>query len=269
MDKALESRAIIVGHLSITLPAIATILLVPFLGFRIFDPSLFVYYVLAWMALAWQWYAVALPGWKRWLGGRGVLYDDAENLARRAGFAWPQNSMFGPFAFHTTAAVVCGIHLGPWLLRWLVWVLSLARMSRRVPTGDDYLQHFELASIVPAFILGYVLSRHFRRLAMYAWILPTVVLAYKLLRFSEPPSSILAPHHTTRFSYFFVIQRSMPWFASGFLAGDPVRVAQQVLVIAPFYAGLAYSLGALAARHDILRKFFGHSASMEPESEIS
>lgn len=269
MDKALESRAIIVGHLSLTLPAIAAILLVPFLGLRIFGPSLFVYYVLAGMALAWQWYCVALPGWTSRLARKGVQAEDGESLAHRAGLAWPRESMVGPFAFHTTAAVLCGLHLGPWSLRWLMWGLSLAGMSRSIPAGDDYLQHFELASIVPAFVLGYVLSRHLRRLAMYAWILPTVVLAYKLLTFSEPPSSIFAPHHTTRFSYFFVIQRSMPWFTSGFLAGDPVRIAQQVLVIAPFYSGLAYSLGALAARHDTLRKFFGHSPSMKPESEIS
>jgi len=139
-------------------------------------------------------------------------------------------------------------------------------MSTRTPTGDDYLQHFEMASIVPALVVGYVLSRHLGRLAACAWILPTVVLAYKLVTFTEPYVSILAPHSSTRFSYFFVIQRSMPTLTPGFGGVDPVRVAQQMTVVAPFYAGLAYSIGALAARHNVSKKFLGPSPDMQPES---
>jgi hypothetical protein len=128
-------------------------------------------------------------------------------------------------------------------------------MSAHTPTVDDYLQHFELVSIAPAFLVGYIVSRHFRRLATCAWILPTVVLIYNLLTYSEPYASILAPHLSSRFSYFFVIQRTLPAFGSD----DAVRLVQQMFVLAPFYAGLAYSIGALAARQDLLRKLFEHS----------
>ena len=238
-----------------------------------FGPDLFVYYVLAGIAVAWQWYSAALPGWKSRLVRNGVPDEEVEDLASRAGFAWPRESTVGPFAFHTTAAAVCGIHFGPWLLsRWYVWILPLVGMSTRTPHGDDYLQHFELASTVPAVVLGYVLCRQFRRLAACAWIVPTIVLAYKLLTFTEPYASILAPHPSTRFSYFFVIQRSMPRFTAdfaGFVGDDPVRVVQQMFVVAPFYAGLAYSVGALAARHDLVKKIFGRPLSAQPESEIS
>ncbi|MFZ1142066.1 MAG: hypothetical protein WAN76_23035 [Candidatus Sulfotelmatobacter sp.] len=270
MDRALESRAVVTGHLSLTVPAIAAILLVPFLGLRMFGPALFVYYVLAGMAVAWQWYSAVLPGWKSWVARKGAQDQEGEDLAHRSGLAWPRESWIGPFAFHTTAAAVCGIHLGPWLLsRWYVWILPLAGMSSHTPTGDDYLQHFELASIVPAFVVGYILSQRFRRLATYAWILPALLLTYKLLTFTEPYASILAPHSSTRFSYFFVIQRSAPTFTHGFVAGDLIRVVQQMVVVAPFYAGLAYSIGALAARHDIVKKLFGRSPRVQPESEIS
>jgi hypothetical protein len=270
MQTGLPSRAVVVGHLTLTVPAIAAILLVPFLGLRMFGPFLFVYYVLAGMTVGWQWYSVALPGWKRWLARKGVQEEEVEHLAHRAGLVWPGEATIGPFAFHTTAAAACGIHLGPWLLsRWFVWILPLAGMSTRTPTGDDYLQHFELVSIVPAFVVGYILSRHLGRLAACAWILPTVVLAYKLVAFTEPYASILAPHSSTRFSYFFVIQRSMPTFTPGFGGVDPVRVAQQMTVVAPFYAGLAYSIGALAARHNVSKKFLGPSPDMQPESEIT
>jgi hypothetical protein len=261
MDNALTSRSVVVGHLTLTIPAIAAIILVPFFGLRMFGPFFFVYYLLAGAAVGWQWYSVALPSWKKWLAERGADREEIDNLAHRAGLAWPVDSAIGPFALHTTVAALCGIHFGPWLLsRWYVWIMPLAGMSPRTPTGSDYLQHFELASIVPAFVVGYLLSRHFGRLATYAWILPTIILAYKLLTFVEPQVSVFTPHSSTRFEYFFVTQRTMPTFTPGFGGVDPIRVVQQMFVVAPFYAGLAYTAGAITAAHDVLKRIFGSSS---------
>lgn len=269
MDKALTSRAIVLGHLALTTPAIVAVMLVPVLGLRMFGPSLFLYYVLAGVAVGWQWYSLASPGWKKWLARKGVHDDEVEHLAHRAGLVWPGEVAIGLFALHTTAAAVCGIQFGPWLLsRWFVWILPLTGMQIGTSSGDDYLQHFELASIVPALVVGYVLSRHLPRLATCAWILPTMVLVYKLLTFTEPYASILAPRPSTRFSYFFVIERSMPTFQD-LRGADPIRVAAQVFVVVPFYSGLAYSIGALAERHHLLKKLFGHSPGMQPEPEIT
>ncbi len=183
---------------TLTAPAIAAILLTLLLGLRTFGHLFFVYYALAAITLAWQWYAVVLPGWKKWLGKKGVEGDEAELLAHRAGLAWLGESAIGPFAFHTTGAAVCGIHFGPWLLsRWFVWILPLAGMSTRNPTGDEYLQNFEVASIVPALVLGYLLSRHFQGSSTFAWILPMLILVYKLLTFTDPNASIIAPSHSS------------------------------------------------------------------------
>jgi hypothetical protein len=272
MENALTRRAgaVLVGHLELTVPAITGILLVPFFGLRMFGPSLFLYYLLAGIALAWQWYSVAEPSWKQWLVGKGVPQEEADNLAHRAGLAWPAGiAGIGFFALHTTAAAICGIHFGPWLLsRWYAWMLPLLGMSSHTPTGSDWLQHFELVSIVPAFVVGYLVSRRFGRLATYAWILPTLILTYELLKFTEPQVSILTPHSSTRLQYFFVIQRTMPTFTPGFGGVDPVRVALQTSAVAPFYAGLAYTAGALAAKHDLLKRIFG-SSPMQPEPEMT
>jgi hypothetical protein len=270
MENTLTRRAILVGHLELTVPAIAGILLVPFFGLRMFGPSLFPYYLLAGIALAWQWYSIALPGWKKWLVGQGVPLEEADNLARRAGLAWPGLAGIGSFALHTTAAAICGIHFGPWLLsRWYVWVLPLLGMSSRTPAGNDWLRNFELTSIVPAFFVGFLLARRFGRLATCAWILPTFILAYELLKFTEPQLSVLAPapHSSTRFQYFFVIQRTMPTLTPGFGGVDPVRVALQISAVAPFYSGVAYTVGALAATHNLLKRIFGRSP-MQPEPEM-
>ena len=244
------TRAVVVGHLMLTAPALAVVLFVPFFGLRMFGPRKLPYYLIAGIAVAWQWYLVALPSWEKWLAGKGVPQEEVANLAHRAGLAWPGITVVGFLALHTTAAAMCGIHFGPWLLsRWYVWILPLLGMSSHAPTGNDWLQHFELVSIVPAFVVGYLLSGHFKRSATSAWILPTAILAYELLRFVEPRVSVLALHSSTRFQYFFVIQRTMPTFTPGFGGVDPVRVALQMSVVAPFYAGLAYTAGALAATH--------------------
>jgi hypothetical protein len=268
MDNALTSRAILVGHLTLTVPAAAAILIAPFFGLRMFGPSLFFYYLMVGIAIGWQWYLVALPNWKKWLTGKGAQPEEVDTLAHSSGLAWPADAAIGPFALHTAAAAICGIHLGPWLLsRWYAWVLPLTGRSNHIPTGNDHLQNFELVSIVPALIVGYLLARRFGRFAAYAWVLPTLVLVFKLLTFTEPSVSVLASSSSmTRFEYFFVIQRTMPTFTPGFGGVDPIRVAQQMTVIAPFYAGLAYSVGALAGKRHLLDRVFSLSSmQVEPE----
>lgn len=268
MDKALTSRAILVGHLILTLPAVAAILLASFFGLRMFGPFLFFYYLMVGIAIGWQWYLVALPNWKKWLTGKGAQPEEVDALAHRSGLAWPADGAIGPFALHTAAAAICGIQLGPWLLsRWYAWVLPLTGRSNHIPTGNDYLQNFELVSIVPAVIVGYLLARRFGRFAAYAWVLPTLVLGYKLLTFTEPNVSVLASSSSmTRFDYFFVIQRMMPTFTPGFGGVDPIRVAQQMTVVAPFYAGLAYSVGALAGKRHLLGRVLPPSSmQVQPE----
>jgi len=267
MDGALRSRAVVVGHLTLTAPAIVVSLLSPFLALRALGPTVVPYYFLAGLAIAWQWYLVGLPGWKKWLANKGAPAEEVHDLAYRAGLVWPVDAAIGPFALHTAAAAICGTHLGPWLLNcWYAWLRPLAGMTSHHGTGNDYLQNFELVSILPALILGYLLSRRFERLATYAWILPTIILGYKLVTFAELPVSVLAPHSSTRFGYFFTIQRIMPTFTPGFGGVDVVRVALQMSVVAPFYAGLAYSAGAIAGKQNLLKRVFGHTP-MQLKSE--
>jgi hypothetical protein len=267
-EAALTSRATLVGHLVLTAPAIATILLIPLFSLYMFGPFLLIYYVMTGVAFAWQWYLVALPNWKEWLTDKGAQQEEIDSLARRSGLAWPADAAIGPFALHTAAAALCALHLGPWLLsRWYVWMLPLTGRTIHIPTGNDHLQNFELVSIVPALVLGYLLARRFGRFAAYAWVLPTVVLAYKLLTFTEPYASVLAASSSmTRFEYLFVIHRSIPTFTPGFGGTDPIRVAVQMTVVAPFYSGLAYSVGALAGKRNLFDQVFRHSPTQdEPE----
>jgi hypothetical protein len=91
-------------------------------------------------------------------------------------------------------------------------------------------------------------------MARWALAIPTAVLLARMLLY-HAPTSVLAGSSITAIRYFFDIQKVMPTFADP-LSSDPVRVWAQMSVTAPFYAGIAYSLGALASKHQLLTKLF-------------
>jgi hypothetical protein len=269
MDTRARTRAVLLGHLCITAPAIAiTVALVYFLLY-IFGPLLMPYFVLAGLALSWQWYMMATAHWEESLAKRGAQKDEIEELARRGGLCWPGASSIGLFALHTAAAEICAVNVGPWLIyHWFGWILPLTGFSTTTLGTDCYLQHLEVVSIVPSLVVGYIVAGHFRRLATSAWIVPTIILGYKLWTFSDPHASVLAPPNPwSRFSYYFVIVQVMPTFRDLYVS-DPIRVAQQMFVVAPFYAGVAYSFGALLAKRRVLYHFVGSSFPDETSEEV-
>ena len=153
------------------------------------------------------------------------------------------------------------------------WILPLIGQPAPPHVMDFYLQHFEFANVVPAFLLGCVIVRKFPEFSTWAWLVPTAVIFYKLATFVEPNVSVLAsgdPWH--RFSYYFVIQRVAPTLkftpTSFDVSGpDPVRVLEQIAVVAPLYCSIAYSLGAFATKTKALQRVW-ESFSREPDAEI-
>ena len=173
------------------------------------------------------------------------------------------------FILHTYVAYTCAVHFSPWLVfHWFGWIAPVLQISVRIPATDWYLQHLEVVTILPALIVGYInVARFFPAtvrsylhegqsgsIVTWAWSAPTVVLVYRMLMY-HPPSSVLFGPSVTTIGYFFDIQKVMPTFANP-LASDPVRVLAQMTITAPFYAGIAYSLGALASKHQLLTKLF-------------
>jgi hypothetical protein len=267
---AAPRRLVLLGHLAITVPAIAAIPLFVRWGLYQFGPSFWPYYVTGGVALAWQWYLIALPSWEGLLRKRGLQENETEAAARQSGLVWPGTGAIGSFAVHTTAAVVCGIHLGPWLLsRWFVWVLPALGRSPTMPRADYWLQHLELVSIIPAAIVGYVISGYLGKLASWSWAVPTLILGYKLLAFTNGDASVFASGHDwSRFSYYFVIQQHMPTFSDfGFSGSDPLRITEQITATAPFYSGVAYSIGALLRKYKVVDRIVV-GLRREPEREL-
>ena len=172
------------------------------------------------------------------------------------------------FMLHTYVAYACAMHLSEWLVfHWFGWVAPIVHVSIGIPAADWYLQHFELMTILPALVVGYLnvarilpaIIRNFiheghHSIATWAWTFPTLVLVYRMLEY-HAPSSVLFGSSMTAIKYFFEIQTVMPTRHNP-LASDPVRVWAQMSVTAPFYAGIAYSLGALVSKHQLLTKLF-------------
>jgi hypothetical protein len=262
----INRRLVVLAHLLITVPAVAVIPLVIWFGLYMFGPFLWPYYVTGGVAVGWQWYSVALARWREAVVKRGFQEDEVEEIARHDGLQWLGASVIGLLALHTTAAAMCAVRVAPWLARrWFTWILPLVGAPRPLFATDYYLQHLEIANIVPAFVMGYVICRKFQRIGTWAWVLPTAIISYKLFTFTDPHASILASHSPwPRFSYYFVIERFMPTLYDS-RGSDISRVLEQILFVAPFYSGIAYSLGALAQNHRALERII-KSVRREPVS---
>jgi hypothetical protein len=175
---------------------------------------------------------------------------------------------FAAFMLHTFVAYICALHLSQWMVfHWFAWIMPILHVTTRTPATDWYLQHFELVTILPALVVGYfnvarILPNTVRNflhedrysIATWAWIFPTLMLSYRMLAY-HAPSSVLLGSSMTAVKYFFDIVKVMPTWQNP-LASDPIRTWAQMSVTAPFYAGAAYSVGALASKYDLAEKLF-------------
>jgi hypothetical protein len=110
--------------------------------------------------------------------------------------------------------------------------------------------HVLAFSFVPAFLAGLANARFKHQVAEFIWVVPTVVLAYKLATFSTS-TSVLASQSSSAFhQYFsggFLIPEYWNWQDFWRIVGsnpDMTRGMAQLKFTAPFYAGVGYSLGA-------------------------
>lgn len=252
------------GHLVITVPAVAIVGLALFFRHYLFGirPA-WPYYPIAAVALGWQWYSAALLRWKRVLLEHGLPQTEVDEMARQGRLALPFASI-GLLALHTTAAAICASYFSIWLTGlWFHWILPFIGLSGQqfAPDARDYyLQHLAIANVAPAFIVGYLASYKYNRFASWAWVLSAVFMAYKLLTFADPNVSVVIGSHSwSRFSYYF--GTNVP----GFRGFDPQRFLEQVTIVAFFYSGIAYSLGAFAEKQGVLTRI---AASLRREPVI-
>ena len=241
-----STKTVIIGHLTVTFPTILLVGLTMFYGYYMYGGPWF--YTLAGIAVGWRWYSFALGRWKHSLRSQGLGETEIDALAGSSGLEWPGATQIGSLSLHTAAACVCALHLSPWLVgRWFAWGVPLTGHTNQTYSADTYLQHLEVVTIIPAFVVGYFASYRFRKFGELAWLLPTLLLAYRIVTFPHP-SSAFATTRSFPFTYFFSIEPYMPTLRDS-RGSDIFRVYQQMFVVAPFYASVAYSLGSVALRY--------------------
>jgi hypothetical protein len=157
---------------------------------------------------------------------------------------------------------------------WLAWFAPIFGTPSNVAPLDWHLRHLALMTVIISVIAGYIdlgrflpsivgkqiAGRRSSSAGTWMWIIPTTVLLYCMLQF-RGPSSVFGSSMSA-FRYFFDIQH-MPTLRNPH-GSDWVRVRLQWQVTAPFYAGIAYSFGALAWKHRLLPTLFGFEEHPEP-----
>lgn len=122
-------------------------------------------------------------------------------------------------------------------------------MTVRARSFQFFFNHIFALSFVPSFAAGLVNARFKHKAAWFVWIVPAVILAYKLVTFTAP-SVFHSGSESARHQYFaggFSIADYHNWREFWALVGsssDMSRGVAQVRITAPFYAGVGYSLAA-------------------------
>jgi hypothetical protein len=170
------------------------------------------------------------------------------NTAKKAAMSW-QILWFLP---HVAAIYVIVQFCTPWLAGWTRGrLLPLLQMPSKSSSGFEFLfSHLFVFSFVPAFLAGLVNARFKHKVAEFVWVVPTTILAYKLITFPAVTSVFQSPSSSAFHHYFgggFLIPESRDWQDFWRIARsnpDMMRGMSQVSFTAPFYAGLAYSAAA-------------------------
>ena len=150
---------------------------------------------------------------------------------------------------------------------WNTWLMVLQR-----PPSSNLVfafSHIFIFSFVPAFLAGLVNGRFKQKEALFVWLVPAVILAYKFTTFSTVASVLqsqnqgLQSQFSSAFHEFFGGGFQMWefhdwrefWSIAPSNYSDMTRGMVQLTFTAPFYAGVGYSVGAwIALRTELHRK---------------
>jgi len=83
-------RAVLTGHLLITVPVLTIIGTITWLGRVQFGPDRTGLALLAGSVLAWLWWSFAVPRWRRWAHSRGADPAAVQRWGVRTGLLWPK-----------------------------------------------------------------------------------------------------------------------------------------------------------------------------------
>lgn len=87
-------RALVRGHLLITMPVFAITVLCVIAGEVTAGLVGFVVGVMVGSLTAWLWWSLMVPRWRDWVEDRGLMSSELEEKAVRTGLVWRRGSYF-------------------------------------------------------------------------------------------------------------------------------------------------------------------------------
>ena len=88
-------RAVLLGHLVISLPVVIIMGLVPLLGCILRGQNGAMIGVALGLLVAWLWWSIFVPRWREWARSRGIDEERTQSLAERSLLVWPKGSILG------------------------------------------------------------------------------------------------------------------------------------------------------------------------------
>jgi len=156
----------------------------------------------------------------------------------------------------------CTAWLAGWTKGQLMPLLGIRTSSSR---PEFLFSHLFAFSFIPAFVAGLTTARFRHKVAQFAWLVPTAVLAYKLATFPNTGSVLFESQSFPALHQYFGGHFLIPdyrnrrefWAMTAF-SSDMERGIAQLKFTAPFYAGIGYCLAIwLCLRTELDRKLVG------------
>ena len=88
------AKALLVGHLVVSLPELLIMLGFIVAGRVLLDAQYYLLFIIAGFVLAWLWWAFFTPRWQRWALKRGAPAVELQRWARITGIPWPKRPIF-------------------------------------------------------------------------------------------------------------------------------------------------------------------------------
>jgi hypothetical protein len=163
------------------------------------------------------------------------------------------------FLLHVAAVYGITRFCAPWLAGWARASIPPWQSPTSSGSFELLFSHILAFSFVPAFGVGLMNARFKHRVAQFVWLVPTAILADKLLTFPGP--SFFHGQFSAAFHQYFGggfqiadFRDSHDFWTTLGPTSDMTRGMAQLNFTAPFYAGVAYSVASWITQRTNLSK---------------
>jgi hypothetical protein len=164
----------------------------------------------------------------------------------------PLASQILRFGLHLAVIYLIPYLCSLWLAgRFQDWIIPLLEPGYRENAFSLLFSYLFAFTFTPALMVGLLNGRYKQKIALFACMVPAIVLSYKFVTF---PATVFENHFQAAFHHYFAreflignIQNHDQLFALFGNNPDMVRGLDQLKVTGPFYSGLGYSFGTFIA----------------------